>query len=81
MENKINEILATKRAWQKADRRKQNRRKKIGTVKDRNNLAHALYFSRHRERNTPINYCTCSMCESLRERVLPWWRKVINFFV
>lgn len=51
--NIINEILATKRAWQNAERRKSQRRQKDGAYEDRKNLADALREGRKKERNVP----------------------------
>jgi hypothetical protein len=57
MTNNINEILATKRDWAKAEN---NRRKRKGTIEDRKNLADCIREGRKQKHKF---HCTCSACE------------------
>lgn len=69
MTNNINEILATKRAWQNAERRKAERRQKDGTIEDRKTLADTLRAGRRAK-------CSCSICEYNRANSAHNWRTI-----
>lgn len=57
----INKVLSEKRAWNKPDQRKSERRVKDGSEEDRRSTADAIRAGRAQERH--IMYCSCSICE------------------
>lgn len=75
MENDINKILATKRDWRKAERRKADRRVKDGTPEQRKDTADALRSGRSQERH--LRFCTCQFCE-LTPQTKPWWFRMLR---
>lgn len=77
MENDINQILATKRAWRTAERRRSDRRIKDGSIEDRKNLADALRAGRQQTQDH-LKFCTCSACDAGFGAKRPLWFSIMR---